>query len=62
MNMMAGAGIPPEARSKMREAWKKDVAILSPAEIADIIREAGFETPTQFHQAGLIHAWFARRC
>lgn len=61
MRMMAGAGIPAEARAKMREAWKKDVAILPPAEIACIMRAAGFETPTQFHQAGLIHAWFARR-
>lgn len=61
MNMMAGAGIPPEARAKMRDAWKKDVAILPPAEVAALIRAAGFDAPTQFHQAGLIHAWFARR-
>lgn len=61
MNMMAGAGVPPEALTKMRDAWKKDVAILPPAEVAALIRAAGFDTPAQFHQAGLIHAWFARR-
>jgi tRNA (cmo5U34)-methyltransferase len=61
MNMMAAADVPAEALVKMREAWKKDVAILPPAEIASIIESAGFESPVQFHQAGLIHAWFARR-
>ena len=61
MNMMAGAGIPPEARAKMREAWKKDVAILPPAEVASLIEAGGFDVPTLFHQAGLIHGWFARR-
>ncbi len=61
MNMMAGAGIPPEARAKMREAWRKDVAILPPTQVASLIQAAGFDTPTLFHQAGLIHAWFARR-
>ncbi len=61
MNMMAAAGVPPENLAKMREAWKKDVSILPPAEIAGIIAAGGFETPALFHQAGLIHAWFARR-
>jgi tRNA (cmo5U34)-methyltransferase len=61
MNMMAGAGIAPEALTKMREAWNRDVAMLPPAETAAIIEAGGFDVPTQFHQAGLIHAWFARR-
>lgn len=61
MNMMGAAGIPPEGLQRMREAWKKDVAILPPAEVAGIIQSAGFETPVQFHQAGLIHGWFAWR-
>ena len=61
MNMMAAAGVPPENLAKMREAWKKDVAILPPAEVAQIIAAGGFESPALFHQAGLIHGWFARR-
>jgi tRNA (cmo5U34)-methyltransferase len=61
LSMMAAAGLPPENLEKMRAAWKKDVAILPPAEVASIIASAGFEPPTQFYQAGLIHAWFARR-
>ena len=61
MNMMAAADVPPEALEKMRAAWKKDVAILPPAEVASIIESGGFESPVPFYQAGLIHAWFARR-
>jgi tRNA (cmo5U34)-methyltransferase len=61
MNMMAAAEVPPEALAKMRTAWEKDVAILPPAEVAAIIESGGFEAPVQFFQAGLIHAWFARR-
>ncbi len=61
MNMMAAADVPPEALEKMRAAWKKDVAILPPAEVASIIESGGFESPVPFYQAGLIHAWFSRR-
>jgi signal transduction histidine kinase len=32
-----------------------------PLVIASIIEAGGFETPVQFFQAGLIHAWFSRR-
>lgn len=60
MSMMAAAGVPPEGVARMREAWKKDVAILPPVEVASIIQAGGFEPPVQFHQAGLIHGWFAK--
>jgi tRNA (cmo5U34)-methyltransferase len=45
----------------MRAAWERDVVILPPAEVASIIESGGFEAPVRFFQAGLIHAWFARR-
>jgi tRNA (cmo5U34)-methyltransferase len=61
MSMMAAADIPPEARERMRAAWKKDVAILPSSQVASIIESAGFEAPVPFFQAGLIHAWFAKR-
>lgn len=60
LNMMAAAGIPPEALKRMRAAYAKDVAILPPAAVASIIQSGGFEAPVQFFQAGLIHAWFAK--
>lgn len=61
MTMMAAAEVPAENLRKMEAAWEKDVAILPAADVAKIIAEGGFEAPTQFYQAGLIHAWFARR-
>jgi tRNA (cmo5U34)-methyltransferase len=61
LTMMAGAGIPPDAQARMREAYGRDVAIPPPEVIASIIEAGGFETPVQFFQAGLIHAWFCRR-
>jgi tRNA (cmo5U34)-methyltransferase len=61
LNMMAGAGIPPEGLERMRAAYAKDVAVLPPTLIASIIESAGFGAPVQFFQAGLIHAWFSKR-
>jgi tRNA (cmo5U34)-methyltransferase len=61
MSMMAAADVPPEGLERMRAAWERDVAILPPAEVASIIESGGFEAPVRFFQAGLIHAWFARR-
>jgi tRNA (cmo5U34)-methyltransferase len=61
MNMMAAADVPAENLRKMEAVWEKDVAILPPADVAQIIAAGGFEAPAQFYQAGLIHAWFARR-
>ena len=61
MRLMSAADLSPERREQMRRAYENDVAVLPPAEVADIIRSAGFETPTLFHQAALIHAWFTRR-
>lgn len=61
MTMMAAAEVPAENLRKMEAAWEKDVAILPAADVAKIIAEGGFESPAQFYQAGLIHAWFARR-
>jgi tRNA (cmo5U34)-methyltransferase len=61
MNMMAAADVPPEGLKRMRAAWERDVAILPPMAVASIIESGGFETPVRFFQAGLIHAWFAKR-
>jgi tRNA (cmo5U34)-methyltransferase len=61
LDMMAMAGIPPEGLTRMQDAYARDVAVLAPARVAGLIAAAGFEAPTQFFQAGLIHAWFSRR-
>lgn len=61
LRMMAAAEVPPEGRERMRAAYDKDVAILPPPAVAAIIASGGFESPVQFFQAGLLHAWFSRR-
>jgi len=59
--MMAAADVSPEAIERMRAAYANDVGVLPAHEIAAIIRDGGFEPPTQFFQAGLIHAWLSKR-
>ncbi|HLT99423.1 MAG TPA: class I SAM-dependent methyltransferase [Burkholderiaceae bacterium] len=60
MKMLAAADVTPEGLERMRQAYRRDVAVIPPDQVADIIRSAGFERPTQFFQAGLIHAWISR--
>lgn len=55
--MMSSVGVSPEAIAQMRGAYAKDVAVIPPARIEAIIKAGGFEQPTLFYQAGLIHAW-----
>lgn len=50
-----------EALAKMRQAYRQDVAVLPPAEVAALIRQGGFTGVTPFFQAGLIHGWFGQR-
>lgn len=62
MTMMStGAGMPPDGLDRMREAYRKDVAILPAAMVESIIESAGFTGPVQFYQAGIIRGWFAER-
>lgn len=59
--LMSSVGVTPEALQRMRGHYARDVGILPPAAVAGLLANAGFETPTQFFQGGLIHAWSARR-
>jgi tRNA (cmo5U34)-methyltransferase len=61
LNRMSSAGVPPEALARARAAYAKDVAVLPPTQIQSLIASAGFSAPTQFYQAGLLHAWCAAR-
>lgn len=61
MTLMSSAGVHPQMLERARAAYAKDVAILPAQQVADIIREAGFDTPVQFFQAGLMHGWYASR-
>lgn len=59
--MMTAADVTPERLEQMRAAYDNHVSILPPMTVAAIIEAGGFETPVQFFQAGLIHAWHAKR-
>jgi tRNA (cmo5U34)-methyltransferase len=60
LRMMQHADLSEEQLQNMRAAYARDVAILPPREVADLIASSGFERPVPFHQALLIHGWFAR--
>ncbi len=61
--VMAGSGALPsaEAIERMRAAYSRDVAVLPSQDVREIIAHGGFDSPVLFFQAGMIHAWFAKR-
>lgn len=61
--VMSGSGTIPSAEgiAQMREAYRRNVAILPPGDVCDIITRGGFDAPVHFFQAGMIHAWYAKR-
>lgn len=61
MHMMAAAEVSPETMARMRQAYARDIGVLSPECTAAIIAAGGFTLPVPFFQAGLIHAWLSRR-
>lgn len=61
MTLMSRAGVTPEMLARARSAYARDVAILSPQQVADLIEHAGFDAPAPFFQAGLMHGWVGRR-
>lgn len=54
------AGSAPDAARAGLAHWGRDVAVSRPDEIESMIAAGGFESPTLFHQALFIHAWYAR--
>lgn len=61
LRTIAGPEASAEAVGQMLAAYRRDVAVLPPRGIEALLVSAGFELPMQFFQAGLIHAWVARR-
>ena len=61
LRMMSAAEVTEEMRERMRTTYDRDVGVLPPADIASLIESAEFQAPVLFHQAGLIHAWYASR-
>jgi tRNA (cmo5U34)-methyltransferase len=61
ITMMSSGEAQPGMLERIRAAYARDVAVLPPAVVESIIASAGFRSPVQFYQAGLIHAWFSER-
>jgi tRNA (cmo5U34)-methyltransferase len=61
LGMMKSAGIPDEGLEKMRAAYGRDVAVLTPSEVGSMIATGGFDLPVLFFQSLLMHAWYAKR-
>ena len=59
--LMQLADPPAESMEKIRAAYERDVAVLPPDQVTSMIEAGGFDTPVQFLQTALIHAWSARR-
>lgn len=60
LRTIAAADASPEAIEQMCTAYRRDVAVLPPQRVEALLVAGGFELPVRFHQAGLIHAWYAR--
>jgi tRNA (cmo5U34)-methyltransferase len=61
LRMMTNADVTPEMLERLRVVYGRDVAVLPPTHVGEIIASGGFETPIPFFQAGLIHAWFSKQ-
>lgn len=59
--LMSSVSVTPKQIERMRANYAQEVGILPPATVAGLIADAGFDSPTQFFQGALIHAWWARR-
>ena len=51
----------PDATESLRKGYSRDVAVIPPGDVRDIISTGGFDTPVQPYRAGLFHVWYARR-
>ncbi|MDP0492523.1 MAG: class I SAM-dependent methyltransferase [Verrucomicrobiota bacterium JB023] len=60
-SVMKGGAISESDMERMREVYAKDIAILAPKGVEEILCNGGFRQPTLFFQAGMIHAWYSRK-
>ena len=61
LRTLSTADLTQERMQQMRAAYDRDVSILPARSVEAIIASGGFQTPVQFYQAGLIHAWYSQR-
>ncbi len=61
LRLTSGGSSSTEGIERMKENYARDVAVIPPGDVCELISRGGFDVPVQFHQAGLIHAWFTKR-
>jgi len=59
--MLGYQGYTEEQMDSFCNHYGTNVAVLPPVQVENLIAASGFSTPTLFHQALFIHAWFADR-
>jgi tRNA (cmo5U34)-methyltransferase len=59
--MLRYQGLSEEQIDSFCNHYGTNVAVLPPVQVENLIAGSGFSTPTLFHQALFIHAWFADR-
>jgi len=57
--LMAAERFSTEKIKAMRYAYTKEISVLPPSIVEEIIQEGGFRDIVQFFQGALMHAWFA---
>ncbi|MCB5214981.1 methyltransferase domain-containing protein [Rheinheimera aquimaris] len=60
-SFMSGARATTEQIDRTKDAYTRDVAVLSADKVTAIIAAGGFELPVPFFQSGLLQGWFTRR-
>lgn len=61
VQLMSAGDVSPDTVERFRAMYGRDVAVLPPERISAIMTAGGFDAPVPFFQAGLVHAWYARR-
>lgn len=61
LRMLRVAGVPQERLEHLPAAYERDVAVLPPRRVEEILVAGGFKDPQLIHQAGMIHAWLAEK-
>ncbi|TDU25625.1 tRNA (cmo5U34)-methyltransferase [Panacagrimonas perspica] len=60
IGLMRASGLGDAELQRLRTAYRRDVAVVAPAQIESMLAEAGFRHTIPIHQALLIHAWASR--
>ncbi len=61
LRVMKSGEISDEHIEKVRAAYGRDMAVLSPSAVASIMASGGFDPPVLFFQSLLLHAWYTKR-